>query len=264
MIRRLVGHALLVAALVLSILPALLRPFSPDYPATTGTAAVDRHGAAYDAFVTKVVSQTGAISYSTYLGGAGNEQASGIAVDSGGNAYVTGETDSADYPTTVPTLRVSSITATAGVTSVATSPVSVSVPPTGTDAFVTKLGPTGAISYSTRLGSLGGLNAVGDTWGRGIAVDRQGEAYVTGQTSSPDYPVTTLSPVGATNPGTLVHGVCTPLTGLLSAPLTQTVSTAVTTTGGLCYDAFVTRLSSDGAALLYSCAGRLVHPCDDA
>jgi len=143
---------------------APLRP--PPTTRRAGTAAADRHGAAYDAFVTKVVSATGAISYSSYLGGSGNEQASGIAVDSGGDAYVTGETTSADYPTTVPTLRVSSITATAGVTSVATSPISVSVPPTGTDAFVTKLGPTGAISYSAHLGSLGGLSALGDTWGR--------------------------------------------------------------------------------------------------
>jgi len=222
---------------------------SPDYPATTGTQP---YTGTYDAFVTKVVSGTGAIAYSTYLGGSGTDQASGLAVDGQGDAYVTGQTDSADYPTTVPTLQVSAITATAGVTSVATTPISVSIPPTGTDAFVTKLGPTGAISYSTRLGSLGGINAVGDTWGRAIAVDRQGEAYVTGQTDSPDFPVTTLSPVGVTDPGTLVHGVCNPLTSLLSQPLTQTVGTAITTTGGLCYDAFVTRLSADGQALLYS------------
>ncbi len=222
---------------------------SPDYPATTGTQP---YTGTYDAFVTKVVSGTGAIAYSTYLGGSRTDQAGGIAVDGQGDAYVTGQTDSSDYPTTVPTLQVSTITATAGVTSVVTTPISVSIPPTGTDAFVTKLGPTGAISYSTRLGSLGGINAVGDTWGRAITVDRQGEAYVTGQTDSPDFPVTTLSPVGVTDLGTLVHGVCNPLTSLLSQPLTQTAGTAITTTGGLCYDAFVTRLSSDGQALLYS------------
>ncbi len=182
---------------------------SPDFPNTTGTAP---YSGTYDAFVTKVVSQTGAISYSTYLGGSGNEQASGIAVDTQDNAYVTGETNSADYPSTVPTLRVSAlVTATGGgATTTTVAALSVTVPPTGTDAFVTKLGPSGAISYSTRLGSLGEVNAVGDTWGRGIAVDKQGEAYVTGQTSSPDFPVTTLSPVGATDPGTLVHGVCNP------------------------------------------------------
>ncbi len=88
--------------------------------------------------------------------------------------------------------------------------------------------------------------------GPGIAVDKQGEAYVTGQTSSPDFPVTTLSPVGATNPGTLVHGGCNPVTGLLAQPVTQTVGAVGSTTGGLCYDAFVTRLSADGQALLYS------------
>jgi len=110
----------------------------------------------------------------------------------------------------------------------------------GYDAFVTKLGPTGAISYSTRLGSLGGLNALGDTWGRGIAVDRQGEAYVTGQTDSPDFPVTTLSPVTATSGLTnTTHGLCT-----TASPSGQV--------GGPCYDAFVTRLTADGTGLVYS------------
>lgn len=128
-------------------------------------------------------SGTGAIAYSTYLGGSGNEQASGIAVDGQGDAYVTGETAAADYrlPTTVPALQVSGIMATAGVTSVVTSPVSVTVPPTGADVFVTTLGPTGMISYSARLRSLDGVNAVGDTWGRAVAVDSRGETYVTGR-----------------------------------------------------------------------------------
>jgi len=51
--------------------------------------------------------------------------------------------------------------------------------------------------------------------------------------------VTTLSPIGITNTASLIHGVCNPLTGLTTGTLTQ----AVTTTGGLCYDAFVTKLS---------------------
>jgi hypothetical protein len=224
MIRRL-AYVLLAAALVLSILPATPLIFNPVHPDRDLT------------------------SYARY--------------DATGHAVAV--TNSAEYPamTARATATLGGVTGLVGGlltpvtymmhTGVTTmSVLSVTTPVTGTDAFVTKLGPTGAISYSTRLGSLGGINARGDTWGRAIAVDRQGEAYVTGQTDSPDFPVTTLSPVGVTAPGTLVHGVCNPLTGLLAQPLTQTVGTAITTTGGLCYDAFVTRLSADGQALLYS------------
>ncbi len=107
------------------------------------------------------------------------------------------------------------------------------LPVTGTDTHVTELSRTGAVSYSDYLG--GSSSDAG--WG--IAVDGQGNAYVTGQTDSPDFPVTTLSPIGITNTASLVHGVCNPLTGLNTGTLTQ----AITTTGGLCYDAFVTKLS---------------------
>ena len=57
-----------------------------------------------------------------------------------------------------------------------------------TTVTVTKLGPSSVISYSTRLSSLGGLNAIGDTWGYGIATDGTGVAYVTGRTDSPAVP----------------------------------------------------------------------------
>ena len=116
-----------------------------------------------DAFVTKFNSN-GSLNYSTYLGGNNIDTAFGIAVDVSGNAYVTGVTASTNFPTANP------IQATYG----------------GSlgDAFITKLNSQGsALVYSTYLGGSGNEN------GRGIAVDVNGNAYVTGFTSSFDFPV---------------------------------------------------------------------------
>ena len=68
------------------------------FPTTTGAYTTTNAGAT-DVFVTEL-SPTGAISYSTYLGGSDDDAGYGIAVDSAGNAYVTGSTGSADFPTT--------------------------------------------------------------------------------------------------------------------------------------------------------------------
>jgi hypothetical protein len=104
-----------------------------------------------------------ALVYSTYLGGSGQDEGHGIAVDSVGNAYVTGYTASTDFPTQSPEQP-----ANGG--------------PNG-DAFVAKLNPAGnALLYSTYLG--------GDNTdkGMGIAVDTSGDAYVTGLTFSSNFP----------------------------------------------------------------------------
>src|SRR3989475_8604880 len=115
---------------------------------------------AYDAMKPLIIDPV--LAYSTYLGGTGGDQGSGIAVDVAGNAYVTGSTGSSDFPRT------------AGA-----------VGGGGVDAFVTKLNPTGtALVYSTYLGGSGGDE------GRGIAVDVAGNAYVTGSTGSTDFPTT--------------------------------------------------------------------------
>src|SRR5207245_4425222 len=99
------------------------------------------------------------IFYSTVLGGAGGEQGFGIALDSSGDAYVTGFTGSSDFPTTVGAFDTSYHG--------------------GGDAFVTKLDPTGsALLYSTYLGG------AGEDEGFGITLDSAGDAYGTGVTGA--------------------------------------------------------------------------------
>lgn len=118
-----------------------------------------------DVFVTKLTTD-GALIYSTYLGGnSGSESGFAIAADSSGNAYVTGFTNSTNFPTQNP------IQATVGANF-------------STDVFVTKLNSQGsALLYSTYLGGTGN-----DT-GRGIAVDSANNAYVTGSSDSIDFPL---------------------------------------------------------------------------
>ena len=150
------------------------------------------NAASSDVFVAKINSAGSALSYSTYLGGGGYDYAKGIAVDSGGNAYITGYTASTNFPTKNP-LQASN----AG----------------SNDAFIAKINSAGsALSYSTYLGGSGEDN------GEGIAVDGSGNAYVTGYTGSASFP--TKNPIQASK------------TGL--------------------WDAFVSKINSAGSALVYS------------
>src|SRR2546426_7456735 len=120
----------------------------------------------YDAFVTKLNAAGSGLVYSTYLGGSGFEQGIGIAVDSAGNAYVTGYTQSTDFPTTSGAFQT--------------------YPRATAQVFVTKLNPTGsALVFSTYLGGSQAFNL-----GTGIAVDSAGNAYVTGYTNSANFPTT--------------------------------------------------------------------------
>jgi len=116
-----------------------------------------------EAFVSKLNPPGSALVYSTYLGGGSDDLGTGIAVDAGGSAYVTGRTNSGDFPTlhAVQPLNRGSF-----------------------DAYITKLTPAGnALVYSTYLG------AGGDDFGNAIAVDGAGDAYVTGQASTTTFPV---------------------------------------------------------------------------
>ncbi len=111
--------------------------------------------------------------YSTYLGGAGQTLAYSTAVDRGGNLYIAGGTTSRHFPTVhafQPRYRGFG-----------------SDERIQADAFIAKLSPTGKLLYSTYLGGTAGDEATG------VAVDRTGNAYVTGLTDSPDFP--TLRPL---------------------------------------------------------------------
>ncbi|TMK78120.1 MAG: hypothetical protein E6G45_07710, partial [Actinobacteria bacterium] len=111
------------------------------------------------------------LAYSSYLGGVYEENGNSIAVDGAGNAYVTGYTGSENFPTTAGAFDT---TYNGGFS----------------DAFVTKLDASGAaLVYSTYLGGSGPSDS-GNDWGSGIAVDGAGSAYVTGYTSSVDFPTT--------------------------------------------------------------------------
>jgi autotransporter-associated beta strand protein len=135
-----------------------------SFPTTTG-AFQTSFGGNVDAFVVKLNASGTGLVYATYLGGNGDDEALGIAVNSAGNAYVTGLTSSANFPTT------------AGVPQGSAQG--------GYDAFLTELNSTGSsLVYSTHLGGSG------NDYGQAIAVDSSGNAYVTGYTSSTNFPTT--------------------------------------------------------------------------
>jgi hypothetical protein len=143
---------------------------NPSFPTTTGVfqatcgTAANCNGGIYDAFVSVVKADGSGFVYSTFLGGTGDDQGLGIAVDSASNAYVTGLTQSSDFPTKNP------IQSKFGGVQ---------------DAFVTALNPAGsALLYSTYLGGSEADAAAG------IAVDGNKNVYVTGQTASSDFPLT--------------------------------------------------------------------------
>jgi hypothetical protein len=174
-----------------------------------------------DAFVAKLSNDGSLLVYSTFLGGAGDEAGRGIAVDPAGNAYVTGETTSTNFPTTPGAFQIAS-----GGTR---------------DAFVTKLDPTGAMTgvtaYSTYLGGSS------DDVARGIAVDAAGSAHVIGDTTSANFP---LAP-GASPVPQVGQPISDPQTGFL-----YPASAFFQNQPGGGRDAFVTKLNAAGSALLYS------------
>ena len=110
----------------------------------------------YDVFAFRLDLATNTLTYSTYLGGGGDDEGNGITVDRSGNAYLTGYTKSSDFPV------ASAIQSTKGADGCNAPPCA--------DAFVTKMDASGsALAYSTYLG--GG----GDDQGNGIALDGDGE-----------------------------------------------------------------------------------------
>lgn len=131
---------------------------SSDFP--TLSALQGSYAGGEDSYVTKV-DASGSLLYSTYLGGSGNELGFALTADSAGNAYPAGVTCSTDFPLEA---SIQSLTG-------------------GCFAYVSKLNPSGsAFVYSTALGGTGFQFALA------VAVGQNGNAYITGQTSSADFP----------------------------------------------------------------------------
>ncbi len=151
-------------------------PGATPFPVTPGAYDTSHNFGYSDAFVAKFnpnLSGAASLLYSTFLGGngAGSEAGKGIAVDSSGNVYVTGNTCSNDFPWT-------------------TGAYDTSFNDGGQDAFVTILNPAGSgtsdLIYSTFLGGSTFIDS-----GTGVALDSSGNVYVTGDTGSNDFPWTT-------------------------------------------------------------------------
>lgn len=241
----------------------------------TNYAGGNSHGG--DAFVAKINPAGTGFEFLTYLGGKGLDGAVGLALDTAGNPYVTGYTDSSDFPVTAGALQTQIAGRTVDRTSYKSS-----------DAFITKLNPSGsALVYSTYLG--GSSNDSAFT----IAVDAAGFAYVVGYTeTAARYRTTnrvcttvctnttcgaTVCKTNVTKTSSFVLGsdviepVRTTITGT-NPPVTNVVYKIVTTRllgvetldpgfpitnavqpfHGGSSDCFISKISRDGSTLVYS------------
>jgi uncharacterized protein (TIGR03437 family) len=154
--------------------------------------------------------------YSTYLGGESNDAANAVALDTAGNVYLAGQTYSSDFPLSHPLQSAQSEGSCLALNTQNTSACA--------DAFVAKINSSGTLVYSTYLGGSSSDLATG------IAADTQGNAYVTGTTYSADFPA-----VNAIQDP--VSGACRGIWGAAAVP---------------CSDAFVTKITAEGNALIYS------------
>ena len=162
---------------------------SIDFPVSSSAFQRSYGGGEFDGFFAKLNAAGSQLVYATYLGGVGNDTAYAVALDPATNVYLTGQTQSSNFPL----LQALQTTYSEGA------------------AFVVKLNASSQVLYSTYLGG------TGSSTGTGIAADAAGNAYVAGYTIAPDFPVTS----SAYQPSN--HGS---------------------------YDTFVAKLSADGSAIL--------------
>ncbi|MGE5458438.1 MAG: SBBP repeat-containing protein, partial [Methanococcaceae archaeon] len=137
---------------------------SSDFPVTNGAFQTIYKGN-YDVFITKLNLTGNSLVYSTFIGGSNNDTPYSIVIDTSGNAYISGETNSVNFPIVPGSYQ----TFNNG----------------NNDAFITKLNPTGnSLMYSSYLGGLS------NDQGRGTAIDNSFNSYILGYTNSTNYPVT--------------------------------------------------------------------------
>ena len=169
---------------------------SSNFPTTTNAYDTTKNSND-DIVVCKLAANFTTLFLSTYLGGSGNDDGYGIALDSSNNIYITGDTKSLDYPTTTGAYDTSG-----------------SGTSTQTDLFITKLAANGTtLMYSTYVS--GSSYDVANS----ITVDSAGNAYITGNTISPDFPITVNA---------------------YKKTITATI------------DSFVTKLAANGSTLIFS------------
>jgi Beta-propeller repeat len=223
---------------------------SADFPTTSHALQQALAGGSFDAFALKLNAAGTALNYATYLGGKNNDRGQGIALDSAGNAYVTGASDSGNFPTTEGAYDGSNleffltklnqdgsaelysvyglggrrivvdpegnayVTGTTRSKQLETTRKAFQRSRQGNlDAFVAKLNQTGTdVIYATYLGG------TDNDYGSAIGIDLEGHAYVAGSTESGDFPA--------------VHSLQPSYAGFT--------------------DMFVAELSTDGTAVLYS------------
>jgi len=144
--------------------------YSTNYPYPTTTGAYDTsHNGIFDVFVSKLNNNLTSLLASTFLGGSGVDYGKSIAIDSGGNIFVTGYTYSSDFSTTP-------------------GAYDASFNGGSTDVFVSKLNNNlNSLLSSTFLGAAGGD---GSDTGNSLTIDSKGNVFVTGSTGSPNYPTT--------------------------------------------------------------------------
>ena len=162
-----------------------------NLPATSAFQTTNHGGS--DAFLTKISADGSALQYSTYLGGTGDDVANSLALDSSGNAYLTGSTTSSDFPA-----GTSGGLAAGG----------------GQDAFVARFNnPTSGALALTYRSYLGGA---GTDTGFGIVVDASQNAYVVGSTNSSDFPAPSSATLAAKGTDAFLAKLNTNTTALLT------------------------------------------------
>lgn len=187
------GNPMVVGITGSTNFPVTTNAFQLNLNQTTNASLAD------DGFIARLASASGTVTYATFLGGTNSDQAIRLATDSTGAAYVTGSTLSGDFPRTSTNFAASVITNTSAA-----------------DVFVVKLNAANTnLDYSIVFGG----SAKDEGWD--IAVDAQGQAHVTGEASSLNFPTNSLS-------------------GILRG----------TNSGGA--DAFLAEINSNGTAFVYS------------
>ena len=147
--------------------------YSTNFPVLNAYQKVDKAPAGgYSGFVSKINATSGALVYSTYLGGSGNGRITALALDSKDDVFVTGFSFAADFPTTSGAFQ----TKNGAITNKATN------------AFLTELSPAGSgLTYSTYLGGSGTTSGNGDS-SNGIGLDSLGNPYIAGYAYSANFP----------------------------------------------------------------------------